>query len=67
MGSAIAQQLIQAGHRVIGYDVRTARMRVLRAAKGVVAKDSAAVAAQSHVVITSLPSAEALVRYVMTT
>ena len=64
MGSAIAQHLIQAGHRVIGYDVRTARLRDLRAARGVVAKDSAAVAAQSHIVITSLPSAEALVQTV---
>jgi len=45
MGSAIAQHLIQAGHRVIGYDVRTARLRDLRAARGVVAKDSAAVQA----------------------
>src|SRR5262245_57747949 len=64
MGSAIAKHLIQAGHRVIGYDVRVARLRDLRAARGVVAQDSAHVAAQSQVVITSLPSAEALVQTV---
>ena len=64
MGSAIARQLIQAGHRVVGYDVQAARLRDLRAARGVVAKDSGDVAAQSQIIITSLPSAEALMQTV---
>jgi 3-hydroxyisobutyrate dehydrogenase-like beta-hydroxyacid dehydrogenase len=64
MGSAIARHVIQAGYRVAGYDVRAPRLRDLRAAGGVVAKDSGEVATQSAIVITSLPSAEALVHTV---
>lgn len=64
MGSAIARHVIQAGYRVAGYDVRAPRLRDLRTAGGVVAKDSGEVAAQSAIVITSLPSAEALVHTV---
>jgi putative dehydrogenase len=64
MGSAIARHVIQAGYRVAGYDVRTARLRELRAAGGLAAKDAGDVATQSHIVITSLPSADALVHTV---
>jgi putative dehydrogenase len=64
MGSAIASHLVRSGHRVAGYDVRAARLRDLRAAGGSVAGDCGDVAARSHVVITSLPSADALVHTV---
>ena len=64
MGSAIASHLVKAGHRVVGYDVRAPAVRALRAAGGTGASDSGEVATQSHVVITSLPSAEALVHTV---
>jgi 3-hydroxyisobutyrate dehydrogenase-like beta-hydroxyacid dehydrogenase len=64
MGSAIARHVIEAGYPVAGYDVRAPRLRDLRAAGGVVAKDAREVATQSAVVITSLPSADALVHTV---
>jgi L-threonate 2-dehydrogenase len=64
MGSAIARHVIQAGHRVAGYDVRAARLRDLRAAGGASARNSIDVATQSQIVVTSLPSAEALVHTV---
>ena len=60
MGSAIASHVIRAGHRVVGYDVRAARLRRLRTAGGSPAKSSADVGRLSRVVITSLPSADAL-------
>ena len=64
MGSAMASHLVKAGYRVAGYDVRAAAVRGLRAAGGIPASDSADVATQSHIVITSLPSTDALVRTV---
>ena len=60
MGSAIAAHVIEAGHRVLGYDVRAARLRELRAAGGVAARTGADVGRSSRIVITSLPSADAL-------
>ena len=60
MGSSIASHVIRAGHRVVGYDVRAARLRQLRAAGGLPAKSSADVGRMSRIVITSLPSADAL-------
>jgi 3-hydroxyisobutyrate dehydrogenase-like beta-hydroxyacid dehydrogenase len=60
MGSAIAGHLVKARHHVVGYDVRSTRLRDLRAAGGFVAEDSGDVASQSRIVITSLPSADAL-------
>ena len=60
MGSAIAKLFIKAGHPVVGYDVRATRLRHLRAAGGRAAKDCGDVASSSHVVITSLPSSDAL-------
>jgi L-threonate 2-dehydrogenase len=61
MGSAIASHLVTTGHRVVGYDVRAARLRALRAAGGSAARNTGDLAAQSPVVITSLPSADAFV------
>ena len=60
MGSAIAGHLIEAGHRVVGFDVRAPRMRALRGAGGLAAASGSEVGRTSRVVITSLPSAEAL-------
>jgi 3-hydroxyisobutyrate dehydrogenase-like beta-hydroxyacid dehydrogenase len=60
MGSAIAGHLVKARHHVVGYDVRSTRLRDLRAAGGFVAEYSGDVASQSRIVITSLPSADAL-------
>src|SRR5688572_14900370 len=60
MGSAIAGHLIEAGHRVVGFDVRAPRMRALRGAGGVAAVSASEVGQASRLVITSLPSAEAL-------
>lgn len=60
MGSAIASHLIEAGHRVVGYDVRGPRLRQLRAAGGTAAKSAGDVGRQSRIIITSLPSADAL-------
>lgn len=64
MGSAMAGHLLRAGHRVVGYDVRAARVRDLRAAGGSAAKDCADVGRQARIIITSLPSAEALTQTV---
>ena len=60
MGSAIAGHLIEAGHRVVGFDVRVPRVRALRRAGGLAAADGSEVGRSSRIVITSLPSAEAL-------
>ena len=64
MGSAIADHVVKASYRVVGYDVRAARMRGLNAATGVAAATAADVARQSPIVITSLPSSEALAQTV---
>ena len=60
MGSAIATHVIRAGHRVVGYDVRAARRRDLRAAGGLAVATGADVGRSSSIVITSLPSVDAL-------
>ncbi|HVQ14604.1 MAG TPA: NAD(P)-dependent oxidoreductase [Vicinamibacterales bacterium] len=60
MGSSIARHIVAAGHRVVGYDVRSARLRELKSAGGVAAASSSDVAHQSAILITSLPSSEAL-------
>jgi len=60
MGGAMAEALIGAGHSVVGFDVdEKARGRLKRAGGRNVAS-SAAVASQSDVVVTSLPSIAAL-------
>ena len=64
MGSAIAGQLLRAGHRIVGYDVRAARVRGLRAAGGSAAQSCADVGRQAGIIITSLPSADALTQTV---
>jgi L-threonate 2-dehydrogenase len=60
MGSAMAANLVRAGFEVIGYDPVAACRRRHRKAGGIVAKTSGEVAGSANVVITSLPSANAL-------
>ncbi len=60
MGSAMAANLLRAGFAVIGYDpVRACRTRH-RKAGGIVAENAGDLAESTSVVITSLPSASAL-------
>jgi 3-hydroxyisobutyrate dehydrogenase-like beta-hydroxyacid dehydrogenase len=60
MGSAIASNLIKSRFRVTGYDVLAARRRALARARGVATRSVEDVGAAADVVITSLPSSEAL-------
>lgn len=62
MGSAMAANLMQAGFPVVGFDPVPACRRRHRKAGGIVAASAADVAGSANVVITSLPSAEALTR-----
>jgi len=61
MGSAMAANLIRAGYRVVGYDVRSSRVRAHERAGGTAARSAGDVARQATGVILSLPSAAALV------
>jgi len=60
MGSAMSANLVKAGFDVLGFDPVSARCRELKRAGGRVAKSGRDVAARSPIVITSLPSADAL-------
>jgi 3-hydroxyisobutyrate dehydrogenase-like beta-hydroxyacid dehydrogenase len=60
MGGAFAKNLAAAGWRVIGFDVDPGRRRALVRAGIVIARDAAAVAAAAPVIVTSLPSPQAL-------
>lgn len=60
MGSAMSANLIAAGFMVRGYDVLAARRRELSRAGGQPARSVADVARLASIVITSLPSSEAL-------
>jgi putative dehydrogenase len=60
MGSAISGNLIGAGFPVLGYDVLAGRRTVLSKAGGQAARNVRGVAAKVPIMITSLPSAEAL-------
>src|SRR5438067_1195648 len=62
MGSAMAGNLLRAGFRVIGYDVLATRRRDHRRAGGVTANSCAEVGEHARVVISSLPSAGALLQ-----
>lgn len=60
MGSAMAANLLHAGFEVVGYD-RVAKCRARhRKAGGIVAGNAGEVARAAGIIITSLPSAEAL-------
>ena len=60
MGSAISRSLMRAGHPVIGYDISADRRRGHRRAGGEVASTCGEVGARAAIVITSLPSSDAL-------
>ena len=62
MGSAMAANLIRAGYHVVGYDVLEKRRRAHRRAGGLVATTCREVGTTCAVVISSLPSSEALLR-----
>jgi L-threonate 2-dehydrogenase len=60
MGSAMSGNLIGAGFAVLGYDVLAGRRGVLAKAGGRPARSARDVATRAPIIITSLPSAEAL-------
>jgi 3-hydroxyisobutyrate dehydrogenase-like beta-hydroxyacid dehydrogenase len=60
MGSAMAGNLAKAGFRVYGFDLLAAARSELKKAGGLPLASAAQVAEQAPVLITSLPSAEAL-------
>ncbi|HYL25578.1 MAG TPA: NAD(P)-dependent oxidoreductase [Burkholderiales bacterium] len=60
MGSAMAANLTRAGYRVYGYDIVAARRAALKKAGGTPQASIARVARAAEVLITSLPSADAL-------
>ena len=60
MGSAISRHLATAGRRVIGFDTDGARCGEAQAAGAEIAASATSLAAESDLVLTSLPSAPAL-------
>jgi 3-hydroxyisobutyrate dehydrogenase-like beta-hydroxyacid dehydrogenase len=60
MGSAMSAQLLAAGRPVIGYDIAPDRVAAHAARGGLTAASPADAAARAAVVVTSLPSAQAL-------
>ena len=56
LGSAIAARLLEAGFRVVGYDIDPAKRIALEAAGALIAPDPSAVAANCDHVILSLPN-----------
>jgi putative dehydrogenase len=60
MGSAMSGNLIGAGFAVVGYDVLAGRRGALSKAGGQAARNVRGLAARAPIIITSLPSAEAL-------
>ena len=60
MGSAMSASLIRAGFKIVGYDVLPERRRDLRKSGGMAANSCREVAKKCDVLVTSLPSSEAL-------
>ena len=60
MGSAMSSNLIQAGFKVVGYDVLPGRRNEHQKAGGSAARSSREVAKACDILVTSLPSAKAL-------
>jgi 3-hydroxyisobutyrate dehydrogenase-like beta-hydroxyacid dehydrogenase len=60
MGLAMAQNLMRSGFVVHGYDINPTRKKLFKAAKGSVCRSVQALAEKADVLITSLPSAAAL-------
>ena len=61
MGSAMAANLVKAGHQVLGYDVVPARRSAHKRTGGLVARTVADVGRRADVIICSLPSPGALI------
>ena len=61
MGSAMSANLVRAGFQVLGYDILAQRRRQLARAGGQPLRSAAEVARRAPILITSLPSVEALV------
>lgn len=64
MGSAMATNLLQAGFELVGYDIIPERIEGLKDKKGLGAASCQETAQKAEVLITSLPSDEALHRVV---
>jgi 3-hydroxyisobutyrate dehydrogenase-like beta-hydroxyacid dehydrogenase len=62
MGSAMAANLVRGGFRVVGYDPVPETMRQLKRSGGEPLKDARSVADAAATIITSLPSATALIQ-----
>jgi 3-hydroxyisobutyrate dehydrogenase-like beta-hydroxyacid dehydrogenase len=62
MGSAMAGSLIRAGFRVVGYDLLASRRREHRRAGGSIASSPESLASQVDIILSSLPSADALIQ-----
>jgi 3-hydroxyisobutyrate dehydrogenase-like beta-hydroxyacid dehydrogenase len=62
MGSAMSSNLIRAGFRVLGYDIVPRARRELRKTGGIVARNCGELAKKCDVIVTSLPSADALLQ-----
>ena len=62
MGSAMAGNLMRAGHRVIGYDILARRRQDHRRAGGQAAPSCRDVGSRAGTVVCSLPSSEALLQ-----
>lgn len=60
MGSAISANLHSAGFRVVGFDIATARLEAFSRAGGVAANSPRQVADQADIIISLLPSVQAL-------
>jgi 3-hydroxyisobutyrate dehydrogenase-like beta-hydroxyacid dehydrogenase len=60
MGSAMSASLMRAGYKVVGYDVLPTRRHEHRKAGGTVARNCREVAKAGEIMVTSLPSADAL-------
>lgn len=60
MGSAMSGNLLRSGFQVVGYDVLAERARLLEDEGGVAARDCREVATRCATIVTSLPSAGAL-------
>jgi 3-hydroxyisobutyrate dehydrogenase-like beta-hydroxyacid dehydrogenase len=61
MGSAMAANLLRAGFAVAGYDVLASRRRQLRGRGGIVASSADDLAGRADVIVSSLPSSDALI------
>src|SRR5258708_27350571 len=60
MGSAMSASLIRAGFKVVGYDVLPRRRQELRKVGGTAASSCRKAAKRCDILVTSLPSSEAL-------